>query len=190
MVIGLPMDCTGFAAVAPLLAREHTVMTYDPRVSPAARSTTLSRTRLPSWSPTTCTGCSPPLRQIRCPCSAAAAPAPRDLAGQEPRPLRNWPTGERMLARCLGPTAFYLPGLAALRAASTRIVAGAGRTSAGAASPPHCGRARQASRHAAGRVPRQPRGLRRADAAVLLHGRSQVDRLPRRLELADRPVAT
>jgi hypothetical protein len=32
MVIGLPMDCTGFAAVAPLLAREHTVMTYDPRV--------------------------------------------------------------------------------------------------------------------------------------------------------------
>jgi pimeloyl-ACP methyl ester carboxylesterase len=31
MMIGLPMDSTGFAALAPLLAGEYTVVTYDPR---------------------------------------------------------------------------------------------------------------------------------------------------------------
>ena len=31
MLIGHPMDSSGFAAVAPLLADDHTVVTYDPR---------------------------------------------------------------------------------------------------------------------------------------------------------------
>jgi clorobiocin biosynthesis protein CloN7 len=31
MLIGHPMDSTGFAAIAPLLAGDHTVVTYDPR---------------------------------------------------------------------------------------------------------------------------------------------------------------
>ncbi|PSK93676.1 clorobiocin biosynthesis protein CloN7 [Murinocardiopsis flavida] len=31
LLIGLPMDSTGFARLAPLLAEDHTVVTYDPR---------------------------------------------------------------------------------------------------------------------------------------------------------------
>jgi clorobiocin biosynthesis protein CloN7 len=31
MLVGHPMGCAGFAAVAPLLARDYTVVTYDPR---------------------------------------------------------------------------------------------------------------------------------------------------------------
>jgi pimeloyl-ACP methyl ester carboxylesterase len=31
MLIGHPMDASGFASIAPLLARSHTVVTYDPR---------------------------------------------------------------------------------------------------------------------------------------------------------------
>lgn len=57
---------------------------------------------------------------------------PGRLAGRRrPPSAQALANGNRMLAHCLRPTTLYRPDLAALRAASARIVAGGGKTSAG-----------------------------------------------------------
>lgn len=55
MMIGLPMDSSGFAAVASLLADEYTVITYDPRGISRSTIDDPEQDTRPSWPPTMCT---------------------------------------------------------------------------------------------------------------------------------------
>lgn len=201
MLIGLPMASTGFAEIAPLLADEFTVVTYDPRG--IARSTiddpgqdstpelvtddvhrvlaavtadpayvfgssggAVTGLALVSRHPEqvrTLVAHEPPLAELlsdRAQVRAgiddiydtycregqgAAWPKFFALAGfeipaddparapavQEAPSAQDLANGERMLAHCLRPTTLYRPDLAALRAASSRIVVAGGATSKG-----------------------------------------------------------
>jgi pimeloyl-ACP methyl ester carboxylesterase len=75
MLIGSPMDSTGFAALADALVGRYTVVTYDPRgIGGSSRQDTTGDVT-PSSRPTTCTACCQ--RSAACPRrSSAAAVAP------------------------------------------------------------------------------------------------------------------
>src|SRR5690349_21348590 len=66
LMIGSPMDSTGFAGLAHALADRYTVVIYDPAASATAPARTPPRTSRPSSRPTMSTAC--------CPRSAAARP--------------------------------------------------------------------------------------------------------------------
>jgi pimeloyl-ACP methyl ester carboxylesterase len=107
LVIGSPMDSTGFAPLADALAQDCTVVTYDPRG--IGNSSREDATVDPPGQGT----------------GSAAVGAPTGAAA------RFRATNEQFLGHMIRPTTGYRPDLDALRAASTRIVVAAGAESKG-----------------------------------------------------------
>ncbi|HEY6294154.1 MAG TPA: hypothetical protein VIX15_00685 [Streptosporangiaceae bacterium] len=108
LLVGSPMDSTGFTGLVGALADRYTVVTYDPRgignssrEDAAADVTPEQQADAPRW-----------------------APSAEQMA-------RMRAATEVFLAHLIRPTARYRPDIEALQAASTRIVVAAGATSTG-----------------------------------------------------------
>jgi clorobiocin biosynthesis protein CloN7 len=199
LLLGLPMDSAGFAALAPQLAGEHTVVSYDPRGlgrsticdpeqdaapeliaddvhrliaavgggpvdvfgSSGGATTGLALVAAHPGEVRTLVAHEPPVIPLlpdaaqllaeteeiyaiyrggdmgqafmRFMKMAGMGAPPSSPGGAPPGPPSDAQraAGERFLGHCLLPLSFYRPGVAALRAAGTRIVVGVGAASAG-----------------------------------------------------------